>query len=211
MELEECIEKVWKEKLREELFENHNYLLWEEAGIAGLMFTHLRGCLDDYGKRTLIVPEYRPTAPRSIRCELHKDVIKRYKGKEKWKVDLSIVRFKEDLDRVKIGKECSLWCFEHKPVVAMEFKYMDYYILKSTLKEELKRDINKLRTMIEKWNTEIAYLCVITDVENEQEYNDLLNFLKDLIKGKSKEKFRIAIGSWENPKLWNVEKMVVSL
>jgi len=203
LDLERCIEKIWKYDLKYELFDNHNYLLWDEAGVVALMFSYLRKCLDDYGKRSLIVPEYRPTVPRYIKCKIHKQTLEKYRNNERWKVDLCIVKFREDLSQIEFSEECSLWCVEHKPIIAMEFKYKSLSTLKEK-KDDLRNDITKLETMIKNWNTEIAYLCVIADITDKEKYNELLNLIKDMIKY-NREKFRIAIGSWENQEFWNVE------
>jgi len=205
MNLERSIEKIWKKDLKHELFDNYNYLLWDEKGIVALMFSYLKKCLDDYGRRSLLVPEYRPTVPRYIKCRIHKQTLEKYRGNERWKVDLCIVKFKDYLNKIKFSEECCLWCVEHKPIIAMEFKYKSLSTLKER-KGELEKDINKLETMIEKRNTEIAYLCIVTDITDKEKYNELLNLIKNMIKHK-REKFRIAVGSWEkkNQEFWNIE------
>ncbi len=87
----------------------------------------------------------------------------------------------------------------------MEFKYKSLSTLKER-KGELEKDINKLETMIRNWKTEIAYLCVITDITDKEKYNELLNLTKNMVKYK-KKKFRIAVGSWEkdDQKFWKIE------
>ncbi|MBE8539945.1 hypothetical protein [Geoglobus acetivorans] len=187
-------------------------LLWDEVGIQTLLFYHLRnsmrGCVDT----SLVIPEYSPKVPENAKCTLHQDVMQKYAGKE-WngKIDLCIVEFGEDvLNLFKNPKKynnCSFWCFEPRPVIAMEIKFT----WKNEIVNHIKHDIKKLYKMIEDWGTELVYLCLVTDIENERDYTDFLSLVKDKIVD-HREKFRIAVGTWyDNPEtseLWKIEKVV---
>ncbi|MDK2781974.1 MAG: hypothetical protein PWR13_1002 [Archaeoglobi archaeon] len=198
MNWDEILRDVWKVEMRKEIHENKNYLLWDESGIMALLFCHLKEAMEDYGKRYLLVPEYSLKIPENAKkCDKHRDILKRLsersnKASKGRKVDLCIVEFKEDLNSSKMYEECTFWCFEPKTAVAFEIKFTwQEDILKS-----IDEDIKKLNEMIEVWGTEIAVLCLITDLKNNEDLSAFLERVGGKIKN-NKERFWIAFGSWD--------------
>lgn len=196
---------IWTTRMREDVIDNHNSLLWEEDGIRALLFCHIRNSIPDYGTRILVVPEYRPTVPENARdCKVHRSVLRRYEGEDKFKIDLCIVEFERDLSELNSDdsryRDCTLWCFGPMPVVAIEIKFT----WKNEILSNIEHDISKLQRMLENWGTELAILCLITDIDSREEYIEFLNNVRRKIRDKM-DRFRIAIGSWNKGDLWDVE------
>ncbi|MDI3503043.1 MAG: hypothetical protein PWR13_435 [Archaeoglobi archaeon] len=123
---------------------------------------------------------------------------------ERRKVDLCIVEFKRGLSHLDSDglehEDCTLWCFEPIPIVAFEIKFT----WKNEILMSVSDDIEKLNDMIKAWGTKIAVLCLITDLYDSGECSQFLDELKVRIRS-NRERFRIALGSWDGETLWRVE------
>lgn len=206
---ESIMGETWFKNFRNEFFDNNNGILWGEAGLVTLMFCHLRNKIPEYSRRYLLIPEYRPTVPKSAVCknEECKKVLEKYNKNEKKKVDLCLVEFGVDLEESKKEerRECNFWCYKPTPIIAMEFKYKWHG---KELEKDVKNDTEKLNMMVKDWGTKLAYLIIITDFEDE-EFNTLykkyLDIVKEQVEKDIREKFRLAIGSWRNKEFWRID------
>ena len=210
MIFEKEFKKIWF-KLKDELFKNHYDLLWEEAGIRNLIFHNALNILkNDFKKRSLVISEYSPKPPKdALECKVHIDHLKELR-KGEWntqnKVDLAILDFGKDINKIKNGNDCNYWCYKPQKIYVFEFKYIWLEkIIKSNA--DINNDIRKLNELVNNWNTNLAYLCIITDIENLQDFNEVVNSLKNKISKNNINKFRIALGSYkkDDSELWKIE------
>jgi len=213
--IEEHIKEIWYNDLQHELFMKGYDVLWREAGIVCLFFSHLKSRLEDdgdYGKKFLIIPEYSHKAPSNAQnCGCQLTCV----GGETCFTDLCVVEFGTDL-KTKGKEECNLWCFDPKPIIAMEFKYQRAFKkrgsgLLSYFINDVLRDVNKLNDIIDKSKgCQRAYLCLINEVKSQEKYDELLREVKGIVENnvdaKNQKLFRIALGSYtEESDFWKIE------
>ena len=194
--LEDWIEKAWK-CTSKDFIDNNRWILWTEAAALKYPFFHnLERLREEFNtKRVMAIQEYRPIAPKSARCS--KDGCSCKHGRQSKdggkKIDLCIVQFEEELPfniiytEPKQKWEHNLWCFKPKPIIAMEFKYF----LEKIEKDAIKKDISKLEGMLDKYGSELAYLCIVSDSQPSKKILPLEN-------SENEEKFRVAIGTCDN-------------
>lgn len=192
---ENWIKKAWIKTGLDFLKKGRN-ILWKEASAIKYPFFLYLECLrKEYkiGENIVVIPEYRPTVPNNAKCKNENcNCSNNYKKNEEIDhIDICIVKFSETLPKdVKSDDTRSLWCFEHQPIIAMEFKWSVEYNKKT--KSQIEKDIGKLRRIIKR-GCKLAYFCDIYNSEIEK--SNGLRFVKELVK--NNKKFRIPMGSYK--------------
>ena len=205
MELVNEVEACWEKDVHDDIILNNNSILWNEAGPVFIMYHHLRKRIDSRTD-TLLIPEYRPSIPVSAKCK-HPEHWGEYDYRDNMRIDLCVVDFKEIEKKLQSGKydDCSYWCFEPTPIIAMEFKSLSYSMLKDP--ENLIKDVKMLKEMILEWETEHGYLCYVCDAE-ENTYDEMAEKIKQIVRKTCRtnaiDKIKLAIGSYHEGDKWDI-------
>lgn len=196
--LEKAIEKAWIET--EEEFVNKKCpraLFWtESAALVHPFYCNLKKVMEERGLSNMyqIVTGYNPKTPSPAKkkCKCKKQSY----GEKNRSIDLCIIEFDKKELNIDYSnskdehKNCSMWCFKHKIIAAMEFKYgWDF-------NDHTKKDIDKLEKIGKE--CKLLYVCFISKTGVNKKY--LFGFVK-----KFKKRFRFAIGYFNENK-WDVLK-----